>query len=32
MHVLAYAPSIPTLEDAAIQKYVEKALTTPTLR
>lgn len=28
MHVLAYTPSIPTLEDAAIQKYVEKALTT----
>lgn len=27
MHVLAYAPSIPTLEDATIQKYVEKALT-----
>lgn len=27
MHVLAYTPSIPTLEDAAIQKYVEKALT-----
>lgn len=27
MHVLAYTPSIPKLEDAAIQKYVEKALT-----
>lgn len=27
MHVLAYTPSIPKLEDAVIQKYVEKALT-----
>lgn len=27
MHVLAYTPRIPTLEDAAIQKYVETALT-----
>lgn len=27
MHILAYTPSIPKLEEAAIQKYVEKALT-----